>query len=290
MQTNSPQHCWQYLIRQQNLAKDLEQYRIADAEMKALRVCDFKLSYVPKGDKEMCQKIKNFIIKYEWLQKMPHRPTHRFIATYKGRLAGAIIMATPNNFSHLLGKENKHKEKLISRGACISWSPKNLASSLIMYSIRWMVKNTPYRFFTGYSDTTAGELGTIYQACNFIYLGQKSGARFQYFDPQNPEKGWAMERVFSKTTQFKKYARECGVLWQKDWQSKDKIHWDKIPPRLATQIKARFKSTMKRCQRKKIPRKHKYLYIMGETRAETKKWRRLFWTLNPKVNTYPKRT
>lgn len=43
-----------------------------------------------------------------------------------------------------------------------------------------MVKNTQYRLFTAYSDTEAKELGTIYQACNFYYLGKKSGAGYQY--------------------------------------------------------------------------------------------------------------
>ena len=79
----------------------------------------------------------------------------------------------PNAFSKLLGKNTNDLERLISRGACISWSPKNLGSAFLMWCLRWMVKNTDYRIFTAYSDPTARELGTIYQACNFYYLGQK---------------------------------------------------------------------------------------------------------------------
>ena len=69
-----------------------------------------------KNNKQMCEKVKGFVIRHEWLGKMPHRPTHRFIATYKGKLAGVIVMATPNAFSHLLGKEHQDKEKLKGYG------------------------------------------------------------------------------------------------------------------------------------------------------------------------------
>ena len=150
--------CWQYEIRQKNLLKDLEICGLTHAKIKTLKVSDFKFSYIPKEDKERVRRIKDFIIKHEWLGKMPHRPTHRFIATYQGKIAGAVILATPNTFSHILGKDSRDKEKLISRGACISWSPKNLASALVMFSIRWMVKNTRYRFFSAYSDPVHGEL------------------------------------------------------------------------------------------------------------------------------------
>ena len=163
-------HCYQYDIRINNFEQDIKDAGLTQSEVDALNVSDFEFKYLDKSDTDTCSIIKAFIIRHEWLGKMPHRPTHRFIATYKGIIAGVIVMATPNAFSNLLGKENRDKEKLISRGACISWSPKNLGSALVMFSIRWMVKNTPYRFFTAYSDTKARELGTIYQACNFTYL------------------------------------------------------------------------------------------------------------------------
>ncbi len=84
-------------------------------------------------------------------------------------------MNVPNAFSKLLGENTPNLERLISRGACISWSPKEIvASSLIMWLINWMGKNTTYRLFIAYSDPTALELGTVYQACNFYYLGKSA--------------------------------------------------------------------------------------------------------------------
>ena len=213
-----------------------------------------------------------------------------FIATYKGKLAGVIVMATPNAFSHLLGKEHQDKEKLISRGACISWSPKNLASSLLMFSIRWMVGNTPYRYFSAYSDPEARELGTIYQACNFIYLGQDSGAKFKYHDPNNPNRGWFSDRNFRKISYYKKYALKLGIQWQSLWNDGDKIYWEKISKVTATQLRQASKDHQARCQRLKIPRKHKYVYIRGKTRGETLKLLKLFFKNNSgkKDLAYPK--
>ena len=104
-------HCWQYEIRRRNLTEDLRRVGLTPTEMSSLRVRDFEFSHVPKEDKDMCDKVKAFIIRYEWLGKMPHRPTHRFIATHKGHLAGVIVMATPNAFSHLLGRDTSRQRK-----------------------------------------------------------------------------------------------------------------------------------------------------------------------------------
>lgn len=284
------EHCFQYEIRLQNLDNDLKITNLTKEEVDKLRVTNFNFEYISKENKEKCGEIKNFITRHEWLGKMPHRPTHRFIATYNGNLAGVIVMATPNTFSNLLGKENRDKEKLISRGACISWSPKNLASSLIMYSIRWMVKNSSYRYFTAYSDTEARELGTIYQACNFTYLGQNSGARFEYFDPSCPDKGWFSDRNLRKITSYKKYALALGIEWQKEWSYRDKIFWPEIPENIISQLKKASKDHQVSCKRRRIPPKHKYVYILGKGKRETKDLLKQFKEQNPdKQNlAYPK--
>lgn len=212
------------------------------------------------------------------------------VARYNGILAGVVIMSTPNAFSNLLGYENRNLEKLISRGACISWSPKNLASSLIMFSIRWMVQNTQFRYFTAYSDTEAMELGTIYQACNFTYLGKNSGARYKYFDPKNPDKGWFTDRVFRQVRYYKRYAKLLGIKWQPNWSNRNSVIWENVPVVIANELRKFSKAYQGLCIRKKIPRKHKYVYILGADKRETKQLKRLLNAHNPelfKLN-YPK--
>ena len=286
----SKNHCWQYEIRQQNLASDLEQSGLTYQEIKELKIADFNFSHVPKEDKKMCQQIKEFIIRHEWLGTMPHRPTHRFVATYRGVLAGVVVMSTPNSFSYLLGKENRDKEKLISRGACISWSPKNLASALIMYAIKWMVAHTQFRYFTAYSDSEAKELGTIYQACNFTYLGKNSGARAQYFDPNGPQKGWFSDRIFRHVRYYKRYAKELAIKWQTNWNSRHSMLWQNVPPLIEVELKRMARLHQQRCYKRKISRKHKYVYVLGVDKRESKKLRTLLFNLNPQLKTltYPK--
>ena len=278
------------------LAKDLKEANLTKKEQKTLRTEDFEFSYVDKEDKEKCAEIKSFIERHEWLGKLPIWLTHRFTATLKknGALAGVIIMATPNAFSNVLGEENKDKEKLISRGACISWSPKNLASWLLTKSIKWMVQNTEFRAFSAYSDPEAKELGTIYQACNFIYLGQKFGAGSQYLDPDNPKRGWFGSSGFADRSQIVRYAKKLGIEWQPEWykmmgkeKNYRKVNWKTIPEDTAKQLKQEREDHKGRCLKRPSPTKHKYIYILGRSKKETKELKKQFDILNPGVVNLP---
>jgi len=283
--------CWQAYISEVNRDEDLLAAGLTEEEASMLRIDDFVFEYVDKENKQLCKEVKEFIMRHEWLAKLPNRPTHRFTARLKknGTLAGTIIMATPNAFSNLLGKENKDKEKLISRGACISWGPKNLGSWLIMSSVRWMAENTDFRYFTAYSDPEAKELGTIYQACNFTYLGQTSGTDFQYLDPAHPEKGWFSGREFRKKSKYYRYAEAIGIdkeTWR-GWMKKYSPDWTLVPPDIKVKIKAEEKRYRDSCKSRPVPAKHKYVCILGASSGETKYYRRLFKKLNPKKVNLP---
>ena len=289
-------HCWQYEIRQQNLINDLKEANLTKEQQESLRIDDFDFAYVDKTDREQCDEIKQFIEKHEWLGKLPIWLTHRFTARLKknGKLAGVIVMATPNAFSNVLGEDNKDKEKLISRGACISWSPKNLASWLLTKSIKWMVKNTEFRAFSAYSDPEAKELGTIYQACNFIYLGQKFGAGSQYLDPDNPKRGWFGSSGFADRSQIVRYAKKLGIEWQPEWykmmgkkKNYRKVNWSTIPEDTTKQLKQEREDHKGRCLKRPSPTKHKYIYILGRTKKETKELHKRFKELNPSMVNLP---
>lgn len=58
---------------------------------------------------------------------------------------------------------------LLNRGVCLHWTPKNTNSKLIMEAIKQLPKK--YQVVTCTTDPDAGEIGTIYQACNFHYVG-----------------------------------------------------------------------------------------------------------------------
>ncbi len=283
--------CWQGHIRDVNREQDLKDANLTEEEAAALRVSDFEFEYIPKTDKARCREIVKFIERHEWLGKPATWTTHRFTMTLnvpgKPRvLSGVIMMATPNAFSHLLGADMKHKEKLLARGACISFGPKNLGSNIIMASIKWMVKNTDFRYFTAYSDPDANEIGTLYSACSWTYLGQASGTKHQYFVEG---KGWKGDKAFTERSEYVRHAKDLGIEFLPEWRRKGKVNWSAIPNEVAVQLKQMAKDKKNACKKRVAAPKHKYVYVMGRGKKETKRLRKLLLENNPKLPLdYPK--
>lgn len=286
-------HCWQYEVRQKRLEEDKQRLGLTDEDIESIRVKDFEFKYIDKKDKKECSRVEDFIERYEWLGKTHIWTTHRFGCYLNGELGGVVLLSTPNSFSKLLGDDTKNMEKLISRGACASWTPKNLASWLLSNSVDWMTDNTRYRLFTAYSDPEANELGTIYQASNFYYLGQTSGAKKVYFDPKRPHLGWISSRSFTYRSCYVNYAKELGIEWKYSEWYKDgtrKIDWNKVPDDIENKLKDYATEYRKSCVSRKSMPKHKYAYIQGKDKRETRKLRNKFKEMNPELANleYPK--
>ena len=111
-----------------------------------------------------------------------------------------------------------------------------------------------------------------------------------YFDPTNPARGWFSNREFSYRAKYKQYARELGIEWNSAWNHRNKMFWDKMPTEVATTLKRMAKEYQARCKVRNVPPKHKYCYILGRDKRETKILKNLFETHNPdKVGLlYPK--
>lgn len=247
---------------------------------------------------------KAFIERHEWLGKLTIYTSDWFVAYHRGVLAGVVLMGMPNAFSKLLGdniecleyliKEwkldvdvvsTKKIERLINRGACISWSPKGLASALIMWAIRWMVKNTRFRLFTAYSDPMAREIGTIYQACNFYYLGQKAGGTKKY---KGKSGNMVSDRSFRTRSAYKRYAKKLGIKWDERWSKTMGLNWNLIPEDVQAVLKEASKKALKEAEVVTFPSKGKYAYVLGKNKIETKILRKIFQE-NNKILPYPKR-
>lgn len=276
-------HCWQYNIRIQNLEHDLNDAGLTHEYIAKLKTSDF--DFVNVNSKDEQKKLKQFIERHEWLGTLSQFTTQWFACYHKGILAGVMLFNVPNSFSKLLGDNTKEMERLISRGACISWSPKNLGSCFLMWCLNWMVKNTQWRLFTAYSDPTAKELGTIYQACNFYYLGQKSGGSKKYTNPYNGK--LVSDRYFRQKTAYRKFAGEIGITWDMNWQHKTGMLWGNMPDGIEAQLRAKSKQKQSESDFVELPSKHKYAYILGASKKETKKLRKIFLDRN-KTFDYPK--
>lgn len=282
------QHCYQYQKRLDTFEEDIEMFAekfgMTTEDISLINVGDFEFSIIESKDDK--QEATEFIKRYEWLGTVGSYPTHWFKATYKGLLGGVIIMGMPNSFSKLLGDNTKDIERLIARGASASWTPKNLGSNFLMWCIKWMVKNTQYRLFTAYSDPQAKELGTIYQALNFYYLGKNSGATVRCINPYNKDK-IITDRAFRARSFYKRYARDLGIAWQSNWCNSHSMQWENIPSDIEKQLREYSKKMFDESTKIHFPAKGKYAFVLGADKRETRKLRREFEARN-KVFDYPK--
>lgn len=277
-------HCYQYQKRIDTLAEDLEKLGWSEEFVKEIKLEDFV--FAPIETKEGKEEATKFIERYEWLGTIGAYPTHWFEARYKDILGGVVIMGMPNAFSKLLGEESKNVERLISRGASASWTPFNLGSKFVMWAIKWMVKNTKYRLFTCYSDPQAKEQGSIYQALNFYYLGKNSGTSVRCINPYN-KNSIITDRTFRARSFYKRYAKDLGIEWQREWNDDQKIYWERMPSEVEEKLRAYSKEMYRKAEKIKFPSKHKYAFVLGIDNRETKLLRKKFLE-NTKVYPYPK--
>jgi hypothetical protein len=273
-------HCWQYDIRQRYLETELLMLGMTKDDLATLRTRDFTLSVL--GTDTELNAAKRFIKRYEWLGDSGHSPLFYFGTHYNDILAGVIIMRIPNAAQHILGG---NLELLITRGACASWTPKNLASHFLMECIDWLVANTEFRVFTAYADITAKELGTIYQAANFYYLGNTFGTSRMYYHPYNGN--LISDRGMRNRSMYRRHAKELGIEWNQAWSGKFNVLWDNVPDEIEAKLRTHNKKVQAEADYVEVPHKHKYVYIKGNDKRETKYLRRKFEAHN-KTYQYPK--
>jgi len=114
----------------------------------------------------------HFIRQYEWLGDTA--PCFLSFGLYFGYHLGAcVIFTTP--FSYEMAKGiagDKWAKKVIwlSRGSEAHWVKGQWASVLISKALKEMNK-LGYNIVIAYADERAGEIGTVYQATNWLYTG-----------------------------------------------------------------------------------------------------------------------
>ncbi len=284
------EHCWQYDIRLRNRAGDLKDARLTEEQVAELTVHDFEIRPIFKPSSEWRTAIE-FIKRHEWLGNMGKFPTHYFGAYYGNILAGVVVMGYPN-------ASKDGTERLIQRGACVSWSPKYLASHMISGAMDWMVHNTEYRIFTCYSDPEAKELGTVYQACNFYYCGL-TGDPTKYEHPLKPGEWLQTSRYFRNRRMYRVYAEQLGIEWDEgcgdltcekhgwDFQRSPGgggVLWKNMPDEIEAKLRQAGRDAQAAAKTKKGLVKHRYVYLLGRDKRETRHLRRDF---EAKVKTFP---
>ena len=163
---------WQYRIRKE---KELEENKNPYWTKLNLNLKDAVIKPVT------LKEAKEIIEKYEWLGCMAAINTCAF-GIFFDNVCGGVVVFGPEYADNLgVWKKWGFQDKLIllNRGVCLHWTPKNTGSKLIMEAIKMLPKK--YEVITCTVDHNAGEIGTIYQACNFYYvgtMGRKERLRF----------------------------------------------------------------------------------------------------------------
>lgn len=236
------------------------------------RALGFKFDLLPSDfimeSERMTKEHIQFIERYEWLGKVGWAVKWCFTARHEGKLAAVVLMSEPT-----MATKYKIYEALIQRGAAASWAPKNLNSKLVMFSCRWMVNNTGKRLFTCYSDPAAGEIGTIYQACNFMYLGRGWGVKSGLMLPTGKV---VSKREFTKTSAMKRWAKELGIPWQKEWCKPNGYQDVKAyPPDIKNKLLARANEEVNKYPSATQESKGKYALVLGKDRREEVKLKKI---------------
>jgi hypothetical protein len=128
---------------------------------------------------------RQIILKYEWLGKMGAGVSRNYGIFFGMYCAGVTSWAPAGKnlpqMHRMFGLADGSEVGYLARGACVHWAPPGTNSKLVAYSLRFEKKRGT-KIAVAFADDDAGEIGTIYQAANWTYIG-RSAASCQYAHP-----------------------------------------------------------------------------------------------------------
>jgi hypothetical protein len=131
------------------------------------------------------EEAKQIILEYEWLGTMGL--TQTFFGIYlEGILSGVVAFGffqamNTSKYQKYVGEKYKDKGCQLTRGASAYWAHPHTGSMLIGFSLREMGKRG-YKYAVAFSDPDAGEVGVLYQATNWIYIGATKDKHWDVYD------------------------------------------------------------------------------------------------------------
>lgn len=156
--------------------------------------------------------------KYEWLQCMPAIVKYCY-GIFWQNVCGGVVCFSPEYIENL-GRWDRYdytgKIILLSRGVCLHWAHEHAGSKLITTAIKMLPPE--YKVVTATVDDLAGEVGTIYQACNFDYIGSMRDANPNVNSRKGDRDGWMIDgklygsraiRARYGTTQIEEIRKHC---------------------------------------------------------------------------------
>jgi len=244
---------WQKLIRDKAAARYKGKEWWAGADL------SLKKAVVRETTRAVAKKI---IHEYEWLGTLPNC-TRYYGIFFDGWACGGVACWSQggggaNVFAHMeLGVERAEMSYLV-RGACTHWTPKGTASKLISITLREEAKKGS-AVAIAYSDTDAGEIGTVYQATNWLCIGRGAASVVEFVHKKSG-------RIYNQkiVQDMRQRAGKMGSMTFKE----------------GTELLLRSGFTSQ-----KINPKYRYVYIM----AKGEKRKQILRKIQKKITPYPKR-
>jgi hypothetical protein len=209
---------------------------------------------------------KKIILEYEWLGTMGTTQIHFgiFYSDFMDgeKCAGVVCfgyfqaMNTSSGghpYAPYVGVEYAKKGIQLTRGACVHWAHEHSGSKLIGYGLREIAKRG-YKYVVAFSDPKAGEIGTLYQATNWYYLGATKDKHWDIYDKSG--KLFLNDRDIFKKYKFRGKRKILELI-------KNTPHYE-----------IRLRES-----------KSRYIKLIGSKREN----REMYKVLGPKILPYPKR-
>lgn len=118
---------------------------------------------------------RNVVITQEWLGNLGS--SEFAFGLFFGKYLGGVVCfgstAGTRVKASVCGAEHAHKVTTLTRGCTLHFAHPHSGSFLVSAACREMTKKG-YNVFIAYADPAAGEKGTIFRACNFLYCGPTS--------------------------------------------------------------------------------------------------------------------
>ena len=106
-----------------------------------------------------------------------------------------------------------------------------------------------------------------------------------YINPYS--KKLVSDRFFRQKTAYKKFAKELGIEWGKDWNHSTGMNWENMSKETELKLREFSKKKQLEAEKVEVPSKHKYAYVLGINKTETKQLRKVYEQRN-KIYQYPK--
>lgn len=194
--------CHQYEIR--------EKHRQENDDIPPVLMPDLKDTVVRKVDFQTAKKI---IVEHEWLGRMSATSWHYALYPNSNTdlIAGVVciggVNCTGGSYLHVTYGLTAQEVGVFARGTCVWWAHEHSASYLIANALKQLKRDAPQKkIILAYSDPSAGELGTVYQATNWYYLGTTKTTSYRYRSP-------CATKEFSDASIIVQ-AQKRGVTWK----------------------------------------------------------------------------